>query len=286
MVRHEYGPDFHVGPQGYDVSQDLAVGWARALRRWAPPNVDVVVAPPGKTVETSYPNLQFDVSEGWARGFAGFLDETMSVTIGQTASGQQVSTYSATAIEDLRAVHAEPGRNRVRIDLPWGTWTDFVDVPFHGEASCKPPSNVGLPPLRNLTPSEFPEGAMLINGQPRSVSVGGSPVTPQFEKDGFIGFRARVHPRPGARGGLRYRGCPRCSGTCAELGCSRRSPSRGGCSPPRSRSRGRRDDARARAVARHRGRGRGGKRRAETGEQKVILTGLCGRGASTWWRRR
>jgi hypothetical protein len=190
MIDHEYGPDFRIGPQGYDVSRDLTVGWARALRRWAPPNVDVVVAPPGQTIETSYPNLRFDVTEGWARQLAGFLDEAALVTIGQSASSQQasVTTFSAAAIEDLRAVHVEPGRNRIRIDLPWGTWTDFVDVPFQGEASCKPPPNVGLPPLRNQAPRQCSAGTILVNGQPGTVTVGGVPIMPEFTANGWIGF--------------------------------------------------------------------------------------------------
>src|SRR5262249_29590997 len=142
------------------------------------------VAPPGETVDASRPNLRIQVNPGWARQIAGFLGEAPAITIARSGSGQAGTTFSAAAVEDLRAVHAEPGRNRIRIQLPWGAWTKFVDVPYAGEVACEPPRTLGLPPLRNQAPRDCKAGEILIKGEPRSIMVGDTVVAPQFTVDG------------------------------------------------------------------------------------------------------
>jgi len=190
MSPHEYGPDFVIGPAGFEASRRLAIGWARALRRWAPNEVDVIIAAPGETVEASRPNLRFHVSAGWARDLAGFLGEVPMIAIARSSLGQQAagSTYSAAALQDLGAVHAEPGRNRIRVELPWGAWTDSIEVPQRGEASCMPPQSIGLPPLRNHAPLECRAGAILVNDRHGKVSINGTGLDPRFVSGEWIGY--------------------------------------------------------------------------------------------------
>jgi hypothetical protein len=172
MNHHEDGPDFDVIEGKYETTRTIAIDWARAIR--ARKKVDVVIAPPRRTKEQSRPNLRFKFEPGWARRVAGFLDEAPLIAIerpGATNRGSlwnQPGDYSAAALEDLRAVHVEPGTNRVRIDLPWGSWIEFVDVPATGHALVTVPESVGLPPLRNEFPRELKPRAIYVKG-----SIGG-----------------------------------------------------------------------------------------------------------------
>jgi hypothetical protein len=194
MILHEHGPDF-VMPPGQTTTSDLVTGWARAISQEVP-NHGIVIAPPGRTMEQSLPNLEFKMPEGGARRLAGYLTEFPLVAIepGQAHDRGWLwdvkGDYSVAALQDLRVVRARRGRNRIRVDMPWGSWTGFVDVPDAGKALCELPEAVGLPPLRNAAPAECPEyGYVLARGQVREFQLGEHRIDAQFNDHGWTVFR-------------------------------------------------------------------------------------------------
>jgi hypothetical protein len=170
MIRYIYGPDFVVPKRASKSSGRLVEGWARALARHRPEKIDrVAVIPPGKLFPDYKPNLEFRMPSGGARQLGGFLSEARVVFIERAGSVRSTSQwsddgeFSLGALEDLKCIRAEPGYQRVTVDLPWGSWTNFVDVPRDGVVTCELPPRVGLPPLRN----SVPRGA---KGSPGSVA--------------------------------------------------------------------------------------------------------------------
>ncbi|MDB5601705.1 MAG: hypothetical protein JWN71_3749 [Xanthobacteraceae bacterium] len=184
MKHNEDGPDFDIVEGNYEAARTTAIDWARKIRTTK--NVDVVIAPPRRTKEQSRPNLQLKFEPGWARGVAGFLREAPLIAIGRPGTTDrgslwnQPGDYSAAALEDLQAVHVEPGINRVRIDLPWGSWTEFVDVPAAGRAVITMPESVGLPPLRNEFSGVLKPSAIYVKGSIGGLSVADRHVEPSW----------------------------------------------------------------------------------------------------------
>jgi hypothetical protein len=158
MRPHEYGPDFMMLHDAPGDGRDLIAGWARAFARMRPGGVDhVAIVPPGKLLKDHLPNLEFRMPAG-AEALGGFLGEARVVFIERPHASHDGrfwhanGDYSLGALEDLKRIRVEPGYHRVRVDLPWGSWVDFVDVPHTGVAVCRLPESIGLPPLRNSIP--------------------------------------------------------------------------------------------------------------------------------------
>ena len=133
--------------------------WARAIRKAINPegdvNLDLVLAPPGRTVFESIPNLLFEF-EGTPADVGGFLLDEQLVAIDRADLPDRASVlpdrsgeWSLRELAELRSIRLEPGRYRIRLELPWARWTTAITVPSSGKALCKIPAQVGLPPLRN-----------------------------------------------------------------------------------------------------------------------------------------
>jgi hypothetical protein len=155
MILHEDGPDFDVPPGAEGAARRLVADWARAIRKNVTEGVDLVLAPPGRTVEESRPNLAFEF-EGTSAGVGGFLTAERLIAIDRADAPDRgpvlldrSGDYSLGELADMRSLHLEPGRYRIRLELPWGSWTAGVDVPSEGKSLCRLPAEVGLPPLRN-----------------------------------------------------------------------------------------------------------------------------------------
>jgi hypothetical protein len=161
MWPHEYGPDFAVLDYAPDGGRNLIDGWARAFARIGPGDVDhVVIVPPGKLPKDHQPNLEFRIPNG-ARALGGFLTEERVVFIERASESSEGrfwrgnGDYSLGALEDLKRIRVEPGYHRIRVELPWGNWTDLIDVRHKGVAVCQLPEKIGLPPLRNTVAQDF-----------------------------------------------------------------------------------------------------------------------------------
>jgi hypothetical protein len=67
-------------------------------------------------------------------------------------------------VERNPELELEPGPVRIRLDLPWGSWTSLVRIPERGEAMVSLPATVGTPPLRVALSREAGREETLIVG--------------------------------------------------------------------------------------------------------------------------
>ncbi|WP_318206341.1 hypothetical protein [Streptomyces sp. SJL17-1] len=87
--------------------------------------------------------LRIVLPEGGPRSLAGFLVDTPAITVGQV-------TRSVREVAEDPLVEVQPGRVQVGVALPWGSWSDMVEV-FEGiEKDVHLPLTAGngLVPLR------------------------------------------------------------------------------------------------------------------------------------------
>lgn len=163
LERHEHGPDIFAGTANLVATRQFARGWARAVRRHPlARQYEVVLAPPGRSVQRSRPNLRFDWRETVPQLLAGFLSERKLVFIDRAQAPEQPppwesgaqGDYSLQELFDLGQIRARPGLARIRIDLPWGRWTESVELTDSEPATIKLPRRIGEPPLRvGLSPN-------------------------------------------------------------------------------------------------------------------------------------
>lgn len=168
---HEHGPDIFADAAGPGATRDFARGFAAAVRRHpAAREHELVLAPPGRSVQRSRANLRFEWQSD-PRRLAGFLAERKLVFIDRADGPEQPppwrdesgaeGDYSLRELFELDRIRARPGLARVRIDLPWGRWTHPVEITASEPAAVVLPSSIGDPPLRVDMSADEP-GSLLV----------------------------------------------------------------------------------------------------------------------------
>lgn len=108
-----------------------------------------------------------------ARSLAGFVTGRSLVWVGLPGDepagplwreGTGPGRLSLDQLEQEPEIPLEPGPVRVRLELPWGSWTSLVRVPDAGEARLALPAGVGTPPLRVVLHREAGRQGTLLLG--------------------------------------------------------------------------------------------------------------------------
>ncbi|HZF12051.1 MAG TPA: hypothetical protein VFE33_24965 [Thermoanaerobaculia bacterium] len=154
---HEHGPDFEVRPGALRQGYDMANRWAKAIQHLTPPEVGVTLGVRGAARPEAGPNLRIALPPSGARSLAGFVAGRPVVWVGLPGEEPDGPLWrpdpgpgqmSLVDLEQKPGLRFEPGPVRVRLDLPWGSWTSLVRVPEIGQAVVELPAAVGTPPLR------------------------------------------------------------------------------------------------------------------------------------------
>jgi len=168
---HEYGPDI-----GFDVRRpelektagDLSQAWLSAIRRTVSPSgMTAILFPPGQTPDGKVANVLFEIPSGGAAALAGFLGASQILTVTAGDVDEPLFTRSLSEIEQHPREWIEPGPYRVRIDLPWGTWSRRIIVGDDDVVTCVLTTTIGSSPLRN-------QWALSDGGPPIGSGRGGS----------------------------------------------------------------------------------------------------------------
>jgi hypothetical protein len=207
MEHHEHGPDFFIGPADLDAAGDFARRWASAVRQHPlARGHELVLAPPGRSVQRSRTNLQFDMPLPY--GLAGFLSDQKLVFIEPAQAPEQPppwqsgvhGDYSLLELFALGGIRVRRGLTRIRIDLPWGRWIDTVDVMGAEIPTVKVPSSIGIPPLRIGLGADEPSGALILRHRegwyyqyPGWPIWGGEAHFNQLALEGYEGVRFARH---------------------------------------------------------------------------------------------
>jgi len=155
MEQHEDGPEFFAPPTALAAAHETVERWSRVVRDLVPDDVVVSTREPAHVQAAAEPNLELRLPRSGAEGLAGVLaTRTVMATERPDAptseplwrAGGQMS-LSGIADKPTRVV--APGPTRIRLDLPWGSWSRVVEVPDAGPAAVVDlPDVVGVPPLR------------------------------------------------------------------------------------------------------------------------------------------
>jgi hypothetical protein len=153
ILRREIGPQFKIPTDLLRTTGGLVVGdWIRTIERYTPRDISVsVTAPDGLR-----PSLRLIFPAQGAESLAGALAGEDLLWIGPPGDAPLAPLWLEPAPEarSLRAlarepiVPVDPGPVKVRLDLPWGSWSTLVHAPLFGEIVVELPEKVGLPPLR------------------------------------------------------------------------------------------------------------------------------------------
>ncbi len=152
ILRREIGPQFRVQTEALGTGGLVVADWMRMIERFTPHEISVSVTAP----ESLQPWLRVVLPAGGAEALAGALAGEGLLWIGSPADAplaplwlepvDEARALAAVAEEPL--VPVSPGPVKVRLDLPWGTWSTVAHAPLFGEVVVELPEKVGLPPLR------------------------------------------------------------------------------------------------------------------------------------------
>ncbi|MEK6225566.1 MAG: hypothetical protein AABM40_04640 [Chloroflexota bacterium] len=170
---HEDGPVFEVPVQELTRGSTVVHRWAKALRAAVPPDVVVTTRLTGAVVSGDEGRVVFVMPPGGAESIAGALAGHRTVTIHPPGSGEDLPPWrdpAAHSLRDLEArpvVDVRPGPQRVRLELPWGSWSEVLNADPAEQCTVKLPDAVGNPPLRVPLWKEVPhaESALLFVGE-------------------------------------------------------------------------------------------------------------------------
>lgn len=164
ITLHEDGPEFRVPADKLHQGSVLVHSWAKAMRAALPSDVVVSTQLRGDATPGDETRLVFKMPAGGAAALAGALANHPAVLI-QPVSAEDVGpawrSYSAIPLSRLEAspvVDVAPGPQRVRLDLPWGGWTQLINAEPGTQAVVTLPLRVGIPPLRVLLWPELAGG--------------------------------------------------------------------------------------------------------------------------------
>ena len=157
IEHHEHGPDFQVEPDSLAAGYEVATRWLREIQKATPAEVSVSLDVPEAPGEQA--NLRLVLPPGGAAALAGPLAGQPAVWMGAPADAPVVPVWrggrSAGQVRSLAELAERGGRERVesgpvlvRLDLPWGSWSNLVRAPLAGEAVVELPAALGQPPLR------------------------------------------------------------------------------------------------------------------------------------------
>jgi hypothetical protein len=202
------GIDLAIAPEERPTGAKFAGEYARAVARiMHERGLQVVIAPPGRSIAECLPNVTFEMPIGGPAGLAGYLGEANLIAIDyadtpvRTDVGLGGGDYSLSYLADLRALRLEPGPNRVSLDLPWGSWTEFVAVPDEGIATCAFPDSVGVMPLRHMPSARFAGSGRSHEIKPRQPD-GRKPGQMVLERYFVFAWFPDIRFRTHIRGGL------------------------------------------------------------------------------------
>lgn len=199
--RREVGPLFKMygggaGAVGALVaSRRVAADWANAIFRATPEHVGIAMIVTAEPAEALRPRLLLTLPAGGAASLAGPIAQRELVWIGdpedaptdplyESSVGQSpAGARSLASLEADPLIEVEPGHVLVRLDLPWGSWSEIVAAAPAGATEVELPASVGRPPLRVRLLKELQRGGSYVfgvNGRPAAVSV----------RDGLWGSRS------------------------------------------------------------------------------------------------
>lgn len=94
------------------------------------------------------PNLIFDTGETNPFGFLGSRNVVHLRPLDRSGRGDE-QRFSPDVLARMGEFRVDPGLYRVSVDLPWGKWTDVVQVPFEDSARVNLKAPTDIVPLRN-----------------------------------------------------------------------------------------------------------------------------------------
>jgi hypothetical protein len=137
MTEHESGPVISFRPEDSATASTMAEVVARVLDEASPPDVNAAVIS-DRPLAPAAVRLLFP--PGGAAAVAGFLKDSATLSIGGT-------TRVVQAAADHPVVPVHPGIVPIELRLPWGAWSDQVQV-RDGETRDVTVPAIGVPPLR------------------------------------------------------------------------------------------------------------------------------------------
>lgn len=162
IVRHEHGPDFSWSgvsrERGAAAVERLSERLTRRLRANRS-DLEIMISPPGVTVEQSRPNLRIKLPTTRAAEIAGYLVDEPLVRIERIGSPAHSPSESVSVGQLARRsmLRVLPGVYRIVADMPWGIGVREVEVQPEGIAECEFPEVIGRLPLRSREwQSQFP----------------------------------------------------------------------------------------------------------------------------------
>lgn len=168
VIRNEHGPDLVVRSKKVGNGVQIAEAYAEAIQRMTPARVGVSLLIPAPSRRMKRPNLRLILPLGGAVSLAGAIAGEEGVQIGgREAEGEperRGRTVSLASLEVRGAFWIEPGPTWVHVTLPWGHWTQLIQVPQAGEARVELPEFIGMPPLRVPLYSESRRRTTLVLG--------------------------------------------------------------------------------------------------------------------------
>jgi hypothetical protein len=164
LEHHETGPVFRlehvITAAAFAGLGILANRWGNAILDKTKPGVGIATVVTGALPGTVRPKLQVRFPKGGAPALAGQLAERDLLWIGPPENEPTEPLYesavgagpegsrSLASLEKDPIVDIEPGHVLLRLDLPWGTWTETVTVSATASPTVTLPDSVGKPPLR------------------------------------------------------------------------------------------------------------------------------------------
>ena len=153
IIKHETGPEFDVDPDALATGRRVVAEWSDAVRATVNPALAVLATVRGDEEPDLPANLRVLLPEGGAAALAGALADLPAVSIGRGSPSPEPAwrTGNGRTLADLErapAMRVDPGPVHIRVDLPWGSWTEVVSAPSTGEVTVSVPAVIGTPPLR------------------------------------------------------------------------------------------------------------------------------------------
>ena len=162
----ETGPEFEItGDSEIDHQRavEIAANWsARLTKEFATRHI--IVSASGASGATSGVRLRLPggVTAEELAGPASGLSFVSVRPLGDAPDAEPLRLTVASV--DGQEVRLPPGPAMVELDLPWGSWSQVVNVPPSGMAQVELPAKVGAPPLRVGLSGESKSGARRIFG--------------------------------------------------------------------------------------------------------------------------
>lgn len=177
MFEHESGPEFHVGGDARRRADAVVGDWWRALENVTPIDVSYRLEIIETVPAPAEPELRLELPPGGADRLAGPLAGHRVVRVGAAGAAPSEETLrSLQEVEREPLIKARPGPVRVAVELPWGSWSQVVNLGEREQATVALPAEVGLPPLRITLAGELewaPIGTRAPTGT-RVIGVSGS----------------------------------------------------------------------------------------------------------------